>query len=61
MGCGPSTRFQRPSVGFHRTMRRIVALVLLVMMTLGLAYAIEMSARPPTGRQGVRVEAGHEH
>ncbi len=39
---------------------RIVALVVLVVALLGLAYAIEETARPDTGRRGQKVEAGHD-
>jgi hypothetical protein len=37
-----------------------IALVLLVLVVLGLAHTIEITARPPTGRTGQHVE-GHEH
>ena len=40
---------------------KIVALVVLVIAVLGLAQVIEMTARPDTGKTGVRVEGQHEH
>ena len=40
---------------------KIVAMVVLVIAVLGLAQMIEMTARPDTGKQGVRVEGQHEH
>lgn len=45
-------------------MKRKIALVSLMALTLGLAYVIEVMARPSTGRQGVRVEGqtqAHDH
>jgi hypothetical protein len=43
-------------------MLRIIALVILVVSVIGLAHFIETSARPATGRQGVRVGGdGHDH
>jgi hypothetical protein len=42
-------------------MRKIVAMVILVISVIGLAHAIEINARPETGRQGQHVEGGHEH
>jgi hypothetical protein len=42
-------------------MHKIIALVVLLIMVLGLAHWIEISARPPTGRQGVQVQGGHDH
>lgn len=41
-------------------MVKIVALVVLLVTVVGLAHIIETTARPTTGRQGVRVE-GHDH
>jgi hypothetical protein len=41
-------------------MAKIFALVVLLVTVIGLAHVIETTARPTTGRQGVRVE-GHEH
>jgi hypothetical protein len=40
---------------------KIIALVLLVIGVVGSAYFVEINARPNTGRQGVKVEAGHDH
>ena len=40
---------------------KIVALVVLVVTLLGLAHMIEATARPDTGRQGRKVEAGQDH
>jgi hypothetical protein len=42
-------------------MLKIVALVVLLITVLGLAHTIEMSARPPTNREGVHVEGSHAH
>ena len=42
-------------------MKRIVAMIVLVITVVGLAHLIETTARPETGRQGVRVEGGHDH
>jgi hypothetical protein len=42
-------------------MKRIVALIALVLFVLGMAHTIEITARPPTGREGVHVEGSHEH
>ena len=42
-------------------MLKIIALIVLVASVMGMAHWIEMSARPPTGRQGVRQEGGHDH
>ena len=40
---------------------KIFALVVLVIAVLGLAQVIESTARPETGRQGIRQEGQHEH
>jgi hypothetical protein len=42
-------------------MGKKIVLVLLVLAVIGMAHLIEVSARPTTGKQGVRVEGGHEH
>ncbi|MFN3651547.1 MAG: hypothetical protein ACK47B_18380 [Armatimonadota bacterium] len=44
-------------------MKRIIVMVTLAVATVGMAYWIEKSARPDTGRQGVQVqgESGHAH
>jgi hypothetical protein len=42
-------------------MLKIVALVVLLISVLGLAHAIEITARPPTNRQGVHVQGSHAH
>ena len=42
-------------------MKRIVALVVLLIGVIGMAHLIEVTARPDTGRTGVKVEAGHDH
>lgn len=41
-------------------MVRLVAFVALLVLVLGLAHVIEITARPPTNRTGVHV-AGQEH
>lgn len=41
-------------------MAKIIALVVLLITVIGLAHVIEITARPSTGRTGVRVE-GHDH
>lgn len=43
-------------------MLRIIALIVLVVAVIGLAHYIEITARPSTGRIGVRVDGdGHDH
>ena len=42
-------------------MRQKIALVVLVIAVVGMAHMIETRARPSTGRQGVRVQGGHDH
>jgi hypothetical protein len=42
-------------------MRRIIALIVLLVTVVGLAHVIEITARPSTGREGRRVEGGHDH
>jgi hypothetical protein len=42
-------------------MLRIIALIVLVVAVIGLAHYIEISARPSTGRTGVRVGGDHDH
>jgi len=43
-------------------MVKIISLIVLLIMVLGLAHWIEITARPSTGRTGVRVSGdGHEH
>jgi hypothetical protein len=39
---------------------KIVALIVLLITVLGLAHTIEITARPPTNREGKHVE-GHTH
>jgi hypothetical protein len=41
-------------------MKRVVALIFLLIAVLGTAHWIEVSARPDTGRQGVEVTGGHD-
>ena len=41
-------------------MKKIIALVSLLIVVLGLAHYIEITVRPDTGRQGVQVQ-GEEH
>lgn len=41
-------------------MAKIIALIVLLVTVIGLAHVIEVTARPDSGRRGVRVE-GHEH
>lgn len=41
-------------------MAKIIALIVLLVTVIGLAHIIETTARPNTGKQGIRVE-GHEH
>ena len=59
-GVGPELPHHAPACE-EREMARIVALVVLVLMVLGLAYHIEITARPPTGKQGVHRTGGHDH
>jgi len=40
---------------------KLGALIALIIAVVGLAYWIEVTVRPDTGREGVRVEGGHEH
>ena len=40
--------------------KQVIALIVLVMVVLGMAHAIEVTARPETGRQGQHVP-GEEH
>ncbi|HEU4752299.1 MAG TPA: hypothetical protein VFU47_04250 [Armatimonadota bacterium] len=42
-------------------MGRIIALILLVITVIGLAHAIEVTARPDTGREGRHISGEHEH
>jgi hypothetical protein len=40
---------------------RIIALIVLLIAVVGLAHAIEVTARPDTGRTGQHVAGGHDH
>ena len=42
-------------------MKKIIALVVLVIAVVGLAHVIEVSARPDTGRTGTVQHGGDEH
>jgi hypothetical protein len=42
-------------------MGRIIALVLLLVTVVGLAHAIEVTARPDTGREGRHVSGEGDH
>jgi hypothetical protein len=42
-------------------MARIIALIVLLVSVIGLAHAIEVSARPDTGREGRQVSGEHGH
>lgn len=41
-------------------MVKIIALIVLLITVIGLAHTIEVTARPDSGKRGVRVE-GHDH